>query len=478
MSLIEGIGDEVTVGCGILLLLCLVLLAWFSTHTREIPFVSIIVVELSQRRRLRNRSEANAENSSVNDQSAAATSATERDTNHTEEAVSSESQSELGSISAEAASKYSSHEQTSRPHVTDSSKSKDETSRQSAGDTSGVASASETVMRENVETEPSSSAVGNVSTGTSHSKDSAGCKKAVPEHKAEVSTDCVTTVPPCLKTDPDSPDEVRKRRVMYFESSTKKEDTENNEECGTYSDIAASGAISSTATPASAENLVQSSESISKLSTASAAQSQEADAGESSEVVSSTSAGVSASENIGTSAPGAEESNATDTSENIASDSQQIRVRLKYLNDTQRLVYASPGETIGSFRRTHFSTELDENKIVRFIFNGQDLRNDLWTLGAYNIADNSVIHCLITQSRQQPDAPNSNHALGDDDLELGVFIYPIFGLILGVLWYFRFSYKQYFNAVSTVSLAGVSFIYCLALVSSLRGRQRQHQHLD
>lgn len=477
MSLIEGIGDEVTVGCGILLLLCLVLLAWFSTHTREIPFVSIIVVELSQRRRLRNRSEANAENSSVNDQLSAATSATERDTNQTEESVSSESQSEPGSISAEAASKYSSHEQTSGPHVTDSSKSKDETSRQSAGDTSGVASASETVMRANVETEPSSSAVGNVPTGTSHSKDSAGCK-AVPEHKAEVSTDGVTTVSRCLKTDPNSPDEVRKRRIVYFESSRKKEDTENNEECDTNSDIAASGANSSSATPASAEPLVQSSESISKLSTASTAQSQEADAGENSEVVSSTSAGVSASENIGASALGAEESNATDTSENIASDSQQIRVRLKYLNDTQRLVYASPEETIGSFRRTHFSTELHENKIVRFIFNGQDLRNDLWTLGAYNIADNSVIHCLITQSRQQPDAPNSNHALGDDDLELGVFIYPIFGLILGVLWYFRFSYKQYFNAVSTVSLAGVSFIYCLALVSSLRGRQRQHQHLD
>ena len=61
MSLIEGVGDEVTVGVSLFMLLCLVLLAWFSTHTRDIPFVSIIVVELSQRRnRNRNNRESAA----------------------------------------------------------------------------------------------------------------------------------------------------------------------------------------------------------------------------------------------------------------------------------------------------------------------------------------------------------------------------------------------------------------------------------
>ena len=114
---------------------------------------------------------------------------------------------------------------------------------------------------------------------------------------------------------------------------------------------------------------------------------------------------------------------------------------------------------------------------MRFIFNGQDLRNDLSTLRAYNVADNSLIHCLITQSAPSPPAPSTRLAQ-DGDSQLGEFIYPVFGLILGLLWYLRFTYKHYFNAMSTVSLAGVSFIYVLALFSSLRHRPQPHQHLD
>ena len=131
-----------------------------------------------------------------------------------------------------------------------------------------------------------------------------------------------------------------------------------------------------------------------------------------------------------------------------------------------------------SYNRLHFSSELEDNKIVRFIFNGQDLRNDLSTLRAYNIADNSVVHCLITQSRQNEagSGPHSNTA--EDDGQMGAFLYPVFGLILGLVWYLRFSYKQYFNAMSTVSLAGVSFIYLLALFSSMRHRRQPHVHLD
>lgn len=128
--------------------------------------------------------------------------------------------------------------------------------------------------------------------------------------------------------------------------------------------------------------------------------------------------------------------------------------------------------------RLHFSSELEDNKIVRFIFNGQDLRNDLSTLRAYNIADNSIIHCLITQNRQNEPDTNARRGTEDDESQMGEFIYPVFGLILGLVWYLRFTYKQYFNAMSTVSLAGVSFIYVLALFSSIRHRRQPHQHLD
>lgn len=114
---------------------------------------------------------------------------------------------------------------------------------------------------------------------------------------------------------------------------------------------------------------------------------------------------------------------------------------------------------------------------MRFIFNGQDLRNDLSTLRAYNIRDNSVIHCLITQN-QQSSQPASSSRRGDEDLEIGTMVFPIFGCALMLIWYLRFFYKQYFSAVSTVSLAGVSFIYIMALLSSIRGRRQARQHLE
>ena len=130
------------------------------------------------------------------------------------------------------------------------------------------------------------------------------------------------------------------------------------------------------------------------------------------------------------------------------------------------------------FFRLHFSSELEDNKIVRFIFNGQDLRNDLSTLRSYNIADNSTIHCLITQNRQTEPNTSAQRGGEDEESQMGAFIYPVFGLILGLVWYLRFTYKQYFNAMSTISLAGVSFIYMLALFSSFRRRRQPHQHLD
>lgn len=130
------------------------------------------------------------------------------------------------------------------------------------------------------------------------------------------------------------------------------------------------------------------------------------------------------------------------------------------------------------FGRTNFASELEENKVVRFIFNGQDLRNDLSTLSSYNVNDNSVVHCLITQSRL-PDQTIGAHVHSEDsDFQLGTFMFPVFGLILGLLWYLRFSYKQYFNTMSTFSLAGVSFIFMLAIYSSFRNRRWIHQHLE
>jgi hypothetical protein len=126
-----------------------------------------------------------------------------------------------------------------------------------------------------------------------------------------------------------------------------------------------------------------------------------------------------------------------------------------------------------SYRR-HFSTELSESKLVRFIFNGQDLRNDSSTLQSYNISDNSVVHCLITQPRPEQNDPNH----GDDEgLDIGMFMFPLFGLLLGIVWYMRFMYRQLFNVTSTLTLGGITFLYLAAFMSSLRG-PRNHEHID
>lgn len=154
--------------------------------------------------------------------------------------------------------------------------------------------------------------------------------------------------------------------------------------------------------------------------------------------------------------------------------SDEIRVRLKYLNDTQRLVKASPLETIGNFRRKHFTAELSQSKLVRFIFNGQDLRNDNSTLQACNIIDNSVVHCLITQPQEQPGQTGNQH---DDGFDIGVLMFPLFGFLLGIVWYMRFKYRQFFNVTSTLTLGGITFLYIAALMSYWRGN-RHHQHLE
>ena len=58
---------------------------------------------------------------------------------------------------------------------------------------------------------------------------------------------------------------------------------------------------------------------------------------------------------------------------------------------------------IKRFVRANFESELADNKWVRFIFNGQDLRDDARTLQACNVGDNCTMHCLITtQARPAP----------------------------------------------------------------------------
>lgn len=125
------------------------------------------------------------------------------------------------------------------------------------------------------------------------------------------------------------------------------------------------------------------------------------------------------------------------------------------------------------FYRKHFSSELEQSKLVRFIFNGRDLQNDSSTLESYNICDNSVLHCLITQRQQNETRQMDN----DNGFDIGMFMFPLFGLLLACIWYLRFTYRQLFNTTSTLTLGGITFLFVAAFISTLQ-RPANHEHID
>ena len=119
-----------------------------------------------------------------------------------------------------------------------------------------------------------------------------------------------------------------------------------------------------------------------------------------------------------------------------------------------------------------FDSETSENTSVRLIFNGQELRGDR-TLQSYNVEDRCVIHCLLSRSP----APERNNTVEQGiPFDMGNLVFPLFGLILGLIWYCRVMYRAYFNAMSTFSLVGITFLYVVALMASFRPN-RNHEHV-
>ncbi|CAG2055096.1 unnamed protein product [Timema podura] len=164
--------------------------------------------------------------------------------------------------------------------------------------------------------------------------------------------------------------------------------------------------------------------------------------------------------------------------EEPSSDAGNIRIRLKYLNDDQKLVEGRLQEQLGDFKRRHFGLEMAADKLVRLIFNGQVLQSDSETLQNYGLFDNCVVHCLVHQQRSS-NTPSSDSATptnntgqntpggGDNtrrEWDLGNILFASLSLILGVAWYCRFQYAQLFNATTTVALFGLTGILTVSIV--------------
>ncbi|XP_070548782.1 transmembrane and ubiquitin-like domain-containing protein 1 [Ptychodera flava] len=142
-----------------------------------------------------------------------------------------------------------------------------------------------------------------------------------------------------------------------------------------------------------------------------------------------------------------------------------IRIRLKFLNESERMVFARPQDTLGQFRREKFAQEILAGRTVRFIFNGHLLREDNQRLLDFNISDNSVLHCHISHGTSAPAEPAE---LQNVDIDLGRFMVPLFGFILLSVWYLRWQYRYMFNATSTIALIAVSLLFVLAVLAAWR----------
>lgn len=157
--------------------------------------------------------------------------------------------------------------------------------------------------------------------------------------------------------------------------------------------------------------------------------------------------------------PPASASSATEasTSDVPNNTERNMVLRLKFLNDTERIAQVNPDDTIGYIKRTYFAGQEHQ---VRLIYQGQLLQDDAQTLGSLNLADNCVLHCHISQhaTRAMPAgtrAADQVHVA----LNLGSLMVPLFVLMLSVLWYFQFQYRQFFTAPATASLVGITIFF-------------------
>ncbi|KAK3913614.1 Transmembrane and ubiquitin-like domain-containing protein 2 [Frankliniella fusca] len=157
-----------------------------------------------------------------------------------------------------------------------------------------------------------------------------------------------------------------------------------------------------------------------------------------------------------------------------------IRIKLKFLNDNQKLVQGKLQEPLGDFKRRNFAVELAARKVIRLIFNGQVLQSDDRTLQNYGLFDNCVVHCLVHNQRtSNSNVDNGTNSNTGEEVQLGVadtgdmrdwdlshILYISMFAMLSTAWYLRINFSQFFSATATVALFGLSGIFVIFLVGA------------
>ncbi|NXR12120.1 TMUB2 protein, partial [Semnornis frantzii] len=137
-----------------------------------------------------------------------------------------------------------------------------------------------------------------------------------------------------------------------------------------------------------------------------------------------------------------------------------IKIRLKFLNDTEEVAEVRPEDTVGVLKSKYFPGQESQ---MKFIYRGQLLQDQGRTLRSLRITDNCVIHCHRSATAAGPPDPGTATAAGTDSSSLplgaGNLLLPAVMVVLAVVWYFRITYRQLFTAPATVSLIGVTILF-------------------
>lgn len=177
---------------------------------------------------------------------------------------------------------------------------------------------------------------------------------------------------------------------------------------------------------------------------------------------------------------------------NTVNGDDEITIKLKYINDDQKLVRAKPKELVGNFIRRNFQAELNAQKRIRLIFHGHVLHPDNDTLEQCGLYDNCVVHCLVHQQRvhqsnndtsqanvndtssvytgnqefQNLQNPNGSNAV-HNEWDLGRLLVSILTLILVFAWYSRYHYDQLFTVTTSLALYVLTAIFTLSVVGQV-----------
>ncbi|NWH80929.1 TMUB1 protein, partial [Piaya cayana] len=144
-------------------------------------------------------------------------------------------------------------------------------------------------------------------------------------------------------------------------------------------------------------------------------------------------------------------------------------LRLKFLNDTERLARVRPGDTVGALKRSQFPGQEHQ---VRLIYQGQLLRDDSQRLSSVPLAPHSVLHCHLAQHGPGPAASATAPQASADPvhaaLNAGSLMLPLFLLLLALLWYCQLQYRHVFTATATTFLAGLTLLFSVMAFAMYR----------